>query len=84
VRDAASPVLRTITSGSPLPAARSEKASAWYPLFWPTAYFVPTNFARFSSKVSGIPLKNNISLTEPTGPPSEDAPLSETIIEERR
>ena len=33
---------------------------------------------RFASTVSGMPFANFISLTEPFGPPSPDAPLSDT------
>ena len=36
--------------------------------------------ARFSSKLSGTPLKNSISLNEPLTPPSADAPLSEMTM----
>ena len=32
----------------------------------------------FASIVSGTPLKNLFSLTEPFGPPSPEAPLSDT------
>src|SRR4051795_10733661 len=35
-------------------------------------------YCRFSSIVSGMPLKNLFSLTDPFGPPSPLAPLSET------
>ena len=36
--------------------------------------------ARFSSIESGIPFANFISLTDPSGPPSPLAPLSEITI----
>jgi hypothetical protein len=39
-----------------------------------------SRYWRFSSIVSGMPLKNLFSLTEPLGPPSPLAPLSETSI----
>src|SRR2546425_2224901 len=38
------------SSPGPIPAAITDRCSAWKPLLTPTAYFVPTYSARFFSK----------------------------------